>query len=626
MESKKKVRKVAPSSSSSESESSSSSSEEARRKQKHRNIRKQHRDSSSSSDDEAARKAHKHSAHKKSSVRKHSHSAKLRAKLAQSSAKKAPRSMSPASRAAHKHLKAKMAAKKAKLAQLEEHERRDVKKDRTPDHRLTSPATRIRVSVPNPRAVRERSAGRGIKESPSTSRRHIREPAGDEERAEILARCQERQRERDRVKRMQEEDERYKHAVPRSSSRIMSTQHVNPEKHRHDRSRSPSRGKIPIRERLDKDFEYRRSISREHEEYSVIRTSGREPINSSYVRERPRDESERKFDYRQDERRIATQEYGQPSRGYEERHHRPQTWEGEREIEPRGSRIYENRDWEPVGHSKRIVDEPYKDPRDRSWNDQPHDKWSKEKDPKDWGRNWKETSGSHHGPPSSSLPTMSHPRRWPGPSSSDSWAPRGPHPSSHKMEHSQSSGPPFKPRFAGASTAPHFGFKRFPFKRFPNQYSKINYPSKRVIPSSTQGLHSDRLPIKASENSLDSPMKSDTEQLPATPGKVEVNESGELVTEQEEEKVEADTTFSGNVDTQSQECEGNLSEFSDVDDEILNREEVSCTSKSSLVGLKMVISSPLFQSCSRRDLRNKDRRRFVANARRPGIVIAPPAK
>lgn len=579
MESKKKVRKVAPSSSSDSESSSSSSSEEARRKQKHRNIRKQQRESSSSSDDEAVRKSHKHSSHKKSSARKHSHSAKLRAKLAQSSAKKTPRSMSPASRAAHKHLKAKMAAKKAKLAQLEEHERRDVKKDRTPDHRLTSPTTRIRVSVPNPRAVRERSSGRGIKESPSTSRRHIREPAGDEERAEILARCQERQRERDRVKRMQEEDERYKHAVPRSSSRILSTARAGSEKHRHDRSRSHSRGKIPIRERLDKDYEYRRSISREHEEYSIIRPTGREPISSSYGRDRPisREEPERKFDYRQDDRRIAAQEYGQPSRGYEERHHRPSTWEGERELEPRSSRIYENRDWEPA---KRIVDEPYKEPRDRSWNDQPHDKWSKEKDPKDWGRGWKESSGGHHGPPSSSVSTMSHPRRWPGPSSSDSWAPRGVHPSSHKMEHS---GPPFKPRYAGGSSAPQFGFKRFPFKRFPNQYSKINYPSKRVIPSggptSTQGLHSDRVPLKTSENSIDSPMKSDNEQLPGTPGKVEASESGELLAEPEEDKVEADTTFSGNVDTQSQECEGNLSEFSDVDDEILNREEVSCTSK-----------------------------------------------
>jgi hypothetical protein len=142
---------------------------------------------------------------------------------------------------------------------------------------------------------------------------------------------------------------------------------------------------------------------------------------------------------------------------------------------------------------------------------------------------------------------------------------------------SPSSGPPFKPRFSGPS--PHFGFKRFPFKRFPfsNQYSKINYPSKRVLPSTSTALGQPRTPIKGTDNPMDSPMKSDVEQLPATPGKVEASESGEITTEPEEDKVEADTTtFSGNVETQSQEeCEGNLSEFSDVDDEILNREEVS---------------------------------------------------
>ena len=600
MESKKKARKVAPSSSS-DSSSSSSSSEETRRKLKHRNIRKQHRESSSSSEEETVRKAHKHQ-HKKSSARKHSHSAKLRAKLVQSSGKKAPRSMSPASRAAHKHLKAKMAAKKLKLAQLEEHERRsrtptrrDVKKDRTPDHRIASPTTRIRVSVPNNRVVRERSAARGIKDSPSTSRRHIREPAGDEERAEILARCQERQRERDRVKRMQEDEERYKHGIQRpiERPRLMSGPHLNPEKHRLDRSRSHSRGKIPIRERLDKDFEYRRSISREHEEYSMVPRGGpsREPMNASYPsRERqiPREEPERKFDYRADDRRIGGggQDYGQPAtRPYEERHHRPQNWEGEREVEPRGGgRMYENRgEWEHGGHSKRVAeDPPYKDPRDRPWNDQPHDKWQqKDKDPKEWNRNWKEPPGSSHGPPSSSVPTMPHPRRWPGPGTSESWPVRGSHPSSHKMEHSPSSGPPFKPRFASSGSAPHFGFKRFPFKRFPNQYTKINHPSKRILPSgpsstmAPQGMQ-ERTPVKASENSLDSPMKSDMEQMPSTPGKIDATESGEITTEPEEDKVEADTTFSGNVDTQSQEeCEGNLSEFSDIDDEILNREEVS---------------------------------------------------
>lgn len=591
METKKKIRKTAPSSSSSsDSESSSSSSsEETRRKQKHRNIRKQQRESSSSSENEAIRKAHKHGSHKKSN-RKHSHSAKVRAKMVQSSGKK-KRSLSPASRLAHKHhLKVKISTKKVKLAHMEDIERRsrtptrrDVKKDRTPDHRIASPTTRIRVSVPNNRVIRERSAGRGLKDSTSISRRHIREPAGDKERAEILARCQERQRERDRLKRMQEEEERFKHGGSRipDRSRIVASSHVALDKHRHERSRSPSRGKIPIRERLDKEsYDFRRSNSREHEDYPIMRPapiSAREPIRA-YSRDRPalRDEPERNFDYRTDDRRVANHDYGPPARVYEDRHHhRAPNWENEREVEPRSGRIYEGRDWE-AGHSKRIPDEPYKDNRDRTWNDLPHDKWSKEKDTKEWSRSWKEPSGSVH---SISSPTISHPRRWPAPGQTESWTPRGSHPSSRKIDHpsTSSSGPPFKPRFGGSS--PHFGFKRFPFKRFPNLYSKINYSSRRVIPSSATSTTSSvsgsiiRPPLKGSDNSVDFQMKSE-DHMTSTANKVDATESGEITTEPEEDKVEADTTFSGNLDTQSQEEEGNLSEFSDIDDEILNREEV----------------------------------------------------
>ncbi|CRL04094.1 CLUMA_CG017207, isoform A [Clunio marinus] len=598
MDVKKKIRKVAPPSSSSSSDSdssSSSSSEEARRKQKRRNIRKQQRETSSSSEEETVKKSHKQHSHKKSSARKHSHAAKIRVKMVQGSGKKASRSMSPATRAAHKqHLKAKLAAKKAKLEQLEEHEgrsRRDVKKDRTPDHRISSPTTRIRVSVPNNRAVKERSLVKGLKDSPSSNRRH-REPAGEKERAEILARCQERQRERERLRRIQEEEERYKHAMSRSSERprILPTS----EKHHLARSRSRSRGKIPIRERLDKDYEYHRSISREHEDYQIIRPIVRDPIVTSYARERPtlRDEPERSFDYRTDDRRMASHDFqSHPSRSSfpedrGERHHRPSNWEtNEREIEPRGNRMYESREWESAAHSKRIPEEPYKDHRDRSsssYNDQQHDKWTKEKEPKEWTRSWKDpTMNVHHGTSSSAQSTMPHPRRWPSSSHSEVWRPRGVHPSSHKLDNSSpSSGPPFKPRYPGPGSTPHFGFKRFPFKRFPNQYSKINYPSKPMIPNAQATSSSSssivKMSIKTSDNSSDSPMKNEIDHLPLTPGKiVEATESGEITTEPEEDKVEADTTFSGNIETQSQEeCEGNLSEFSDVDDEILNREEI----------------------------------------------------
>lgn len=609
METKKKVRKNAPAASSSSDtssdsgsdSSSSSSSSTSHRKQKHRNIRK--RRESSSSSEETVKKPRKHSTHKKSAIRKHTHAAKMRVKIAQTSSKKA-RSLSPASRAAHKHhLKAKLAAKKAKLAQIEEHEehstrtptRRDVKKDRTPDRRLASP-TRIRISVPNNR-VRDRSAGRPIKDSPS-SRRHIREPAGDKERAEILARCQERQRERERLRRM-EDDVHVKDKYKSLSSRSGRHHQISPDRH-HERSRSHSHGKVPIRERLDKDFErppYRRSISREHDDYPVVRAgSSRENVNAAYSRDRPpqRDDAERNYDYR-DERRMPGHEFGQ-SRSYEERphHHRNQNWDEERPSERSGSRTYEGRDWEAPGHPKRTSDEPYKDPRDRAWNDQSHEKWSKEKDSKEWNRSWKDSPSSvHHAP---SAPQMGHPRRFPGPQqqSQNEWSPRHPgiisHSSAHKMEYS-SGPPPFKSRHpAPGGSAPYFGYKqRFQFKRFPSQFSKINYPSKRILPSSTAtssgSIFITKSPMKIDGESLaaaETPTKAvslGTQELnaPSTPGKSEPLESGEIPAELDEDKVEADTTFSGNAETQSQdECEGNLSEISDVDDDILNREEVSC--------------------------------------------------
>ena len=129
---------------------------------------------------------------------------------------KKTRSMSPESRAAHKHhLKVKL-AKKAK--QLEEHDvrhgvrrsrtpvRRDAKKDRSPEHHINSPTTRIRVSVPNNR-VQDRSAIRSVKDSPSTSRRYVRETIDDRDRSDMLI----RQKEHEKMRRMQEEDH-YKYA------------------------------------------------------------------------------------------------------------------------------------------------------------------------------------------------------------------------------------------------------------------------------------------------------------------------------------------------------------------------------------------------------------------------------
>jgi hypothetical protein len=512
---------------------------------------------------------HKHQ-HKKSSVRKHSHSAKIKAKLLQVNAKKPLKSTSPSSSSRHKHhAKAKL-AKKAKLEEQDRHlrrsrtpTRRDIKTDRTPDHRIASPTTRIRVSVPNNRAIPDRS--RLIKDSPSTSRRHVREAVDERDRGNLM-----RDKEREKLRRMQEE-EHYKFISKSGgdrSARPVQPPRVTPDKHHHDRSRSHSHGRIPIRERLDKEYDYRRSISREREEYPPMRG-----------------EQERPYDYRPDERRIPKHEYGQPSssRIYEERHHKVPNWESNRinEPEPRSNtRMYEasaNRNWDPPSgphERKRVPDDippPYKE---RQWGDSPmpHDKWNKDKDPQDWkrGPSWKEQQA-----PPPVAPTMPHPRRWPGPSQmQDKWSPRGPPP--HKID-PHSSGPPFKPR-----GAPFFGFKqRFPFKRFPNQYSKINFPSKHVIPSTQTSTAStsaapDAAQIKPEESAADNVSKVVTNE-PQPQVETLGNESGELSVETEEEKIiQPDTTFSGNADANYQEeCEGNLSEFSDVDDEILNREEVS---------------------------------------------------
>jgi hypothetical protein len=536
------------------------------------------------------RKSHKHQ-HKKSSVRKHSHSAKMKVKMLQANAKKPLKSMSPSSSSRHKHhLKVKL-VKKTKLDEpLERHlrrsrtptNRREIKKDRTPEHRIASPNTRIRVSVPNNRAIQDRS--RLVKSvDQQSARRHVRETIDDRERGGALM----RDKEREKLRRMQEE-EHYKFISKSGgdrSSRPIPPTRITPDKHHHDdRSRSHSHGRIPIRERLDKDYDYRRSISREQEEYSMMRGG---------------EQHDRPYDYRSDDRRIPKHEYGPPSsssassRIYEDRHHKISNWDNSNRLnepEPRSnSRMYEgnsaSRNWDPQSgcshERKRIPDDavPYKE---RQWNDSSmqHDKdrWNKDKEPQDWkrGPSWKDSQ-----PPPQVAPTMPYPRRFPGPGQmQDKWSsPRGIPP--HKVETHSSGPPPFKPRGGGP---PFFGFKqRFPYKRFPNQYSKINFPSKHVIPSTQTAASTATNPensqVKLEEGTESAAKVSDNDQQQQQqqqPESVAI-ESGEMAMETEEEKIiQPDTTFSGNVDASySEENEGNLSEFSDVDDEILNREEVS---------------------------------------------------
>jgi hypothetical protein len=551
MESKKKIRKAALPSSSSD-DSSSSDSADARRKQKHR--RKQRgSDSSSSSEEEVVHK-HKHQ-HKKSSSRKHSHSSKMRSRMLAANTKEKIRGVSPSSRTAHKHHSKTKLVKKSKL--IEEHERRrDVMKERTPEHRITSPTTRIRVSIPNNRVQDVR---RSIKDSPSTSRRHVLREAPDD-RSEHISRQKQ-------LRRMQEE-EHYKYKGERSSR-------MTPEKHhQHERSRSHSHGRVPIRERLDKaDYDYPREVSREREFSPMIRappgSSRGEPIERPYE------------PYRGEERRHPPpHEYGSgpsSSRIYDDRHHRP-NWDDVREPEHPRSRGYEgigggNREWEHSHERKRpLLDEPHY--KERPWSEHRGDKG----EPKEWSRGGGEVSSwKERGPPNPMAPTMPHPRRWPGPSS-DSWAPRGSHPpNKHDSHPSSSGGPPFKPR--GSPYFGGFNRGRFPFKRFPNQYTKINYPSKRVIPSASETAAAAAAEGNKTDPAVDNVAK------PSTPSsndqesvtKSDVLESGEIASEMEEEEKVAqqpDTTFSGNAEA-AEECEGNLSEFSDVDDDILNREEVS---------------------------------------------------
>ncbi|CAO1415575.1 unnamed protein product [Diamesa hyperborea] len=710
METKKKEllrkKKVAAASSSDSSDSSSSGSEEdssssssssnARHKGKHRGgIRKRRGESSDSSEGHVKKPSKKHLVRKTSeglskkiAHRKLSQSVKVRTKVGASGKK--TRSLSPASKLAHKHrLKAKMiAAKKAKAMHPEERElhqrereklmmrrsrsrtpksktrnsrtplRNSTKKERTPDRRISSPNTRIRVNITNDRRVR--SPGRSIKET--SVRRHEttkdrerreREAAKEKERAEALARCQERAREREREKlrRMNDRDERsieeevgatkerYKHdrLLPRPSerARMLNASRVSPDKH-DDRSRSHSRGKIPIRERLDKDYErhertyqQRRSLSREHEEYAVVQRG--QPREETYSRDRPVSREERepeRFEHRE-ERRMPGHEFLQARKNYEERPRRAANWEEERGEERGGNsgRIYEPPPQRteyreiPPSHNKRTEDSRICCDRP-TWNEQQQDKWQKDKDPKEWNkygdRNWKESPSSHHqhAPSSSTLaPTMVHPRRWPGPSTQahGEWssgppmnkgepsveyrrpAPIHPHPRmEHKVEHSPT-GPPttphtFKRQFSagsGPNSYNAFNYKRFHFtRRFPspaginNPHSKINHhslirrpplaPNATVTsPGASAGGNT---PVKNPLETIETP-----EGITESPGKLEASESGELTTEPssqsaDEVKVEADTT-SGNAEMAMDDCEDNLSEFSDVDDEILNREE-----------------------------------------------------
>lgn len=484
MDSRRKVRKPHMQSSSSSDDSSSSSSDsDDRRKRKYKAVAKKQRDSSSdsTSEGEMKRKSHKHQ-HKKTS-RKHSHSSKMRTKMLAANAKKELRGISPTSRSSHKHhLKEKSKKPKA----IDEHERHSSRRDEIPEHRIASPTTRIRVSIPNNRAIQERNRH---KDSPSVSRRHVREDPDEHMRGHYH---------KEKMGRF-EEEEHYKYMSKNDADRMARAQ-LTPDQHHHEH-RSQSHGRMTKRD-----------------EYEMMRGEPRRPPENIPPERSP-------YDYN-DDRRMPDYNEG-PTRIYEERGRRP--------IEQHGrSRGFEGPNWDsshPHEKKRPIYEGGY------------NPKWVKDKNMPDWkqGENWKMNKMA---------PSMPHPhpppRRWPGPN--DSW--RSPHPS--KVD-----SPSFKPR-----GSQYFGPKRFPFKRFPSQYSKINFPSQRVLPSAseTSGNMEEKEMVKSSSPSN------------------ETLESGEIPSiPMEEEKLaqQPDTTFSGNVDAPEEGEEGNLSEFSDVDDDILNREEVN---------------------------------------------------
>jgi hypothetical protein len=413
----------------------------------------------------------------------------MRTKMIAANAKKELRSISPTSRASHKHhLKEKVVVKKPKA--IDEHERHAPRREEMVEHRIASPTTRIRVSIPNNRAIQDRNRR---KESPSVNRRHVREDPDDHMRGHYH---------KEKMGRFQEEEEHYKY-IPKVEGDRMPRAQITPDRphhHQHEH-RSQSHGRMPKRD----DYEMMRGEP----------SSRRPPENI---------QQERSYDYG-DDRRMPEYNEG-PSRMYEERGRRPI------DPHPRSRGFEGSSNWES-GHPHEKKRPIY----DSSYNP----KWSKEKGIPDWkqGESWKMNKLA---------PTMPHaPRRWPGPS--DSW--RSPHPS--KVD-----SPGFKPR-----GSPYFGQKRFPFKRFPSQYSKINFPSQRVLPS-------------ASETSSVADESKEVVKL-SSPSN-ETLESGEIPSVPiEEEKIaqQPDTTFSGNVEAQEECEEANLSEFSDVDDDdILNREEV----------------------------------------------------
>ncbi|GAB0094501.1 hypothetical protein DMENIID0001_098070 [Sergentomyia squamirostris] len=422
------------SSSDDSSSSSSSSSRSSSRKKTLKRSMKRRRASSSSSDDRPPSKkkltARKHSSHKKSLVKSHTKKASS-SKVRTSSFESKKRSLTPAGMKSSQKIlgKQKILVKEKHHVLLKERSREE--KDREMHRekeklRIHVKEARVRSKTPVKARVKSRSPRRspprsrdskrrshekrlsptkiraGIRRERSADRmskgslkdlsrrndasssvlikerdrrdkeRADREAARNKERAEALARCQERQRERERLAKEKDLAEREKgergklgeRLLPRPAERAMALAASRGESHdkmdrERPRSRSNVRGDFPERPsyegrpaerryhdsptiRRERD-ERHPERSREHE-YMIVRNRSdtRNPLAYDGTR-RPREEHEMYTEvpieprYEPQENRHMTQEYSTPRPQYttDRMHRNPHEWDPSRE------RVYE---------------------------------------------------------------------------------------------------------------------------------------------------------------------------------------------------------------------------------------------------------------------------------------------
>lgn len=327
------------------------------------------------------------------------------------------------------------------------------------------------------------------------------------------------------------------------------------------------------------------------------------------------DDSDRGYDHIRDERRPMA-DYRMP---YGERHRRDSEWD---EHDPERRRMYDREQMEPREWEREMPpkEDNYREPRewtDRQWGEQ--EKWAKEKDPKEWKQYGEKGGWPEELPPHKRMDHPMHsphpgqgppPRRWP-PSQQGEW--QGPikegHPEYRKPFHPHPPHPhhnPIKPTSAEHQIPPaagphpykrhilphqnpyHFNYKRFHFNKklhmqHPNPKFNLALKPKMMNPNQAPQNpnlivpHVQKTPIKT-ETIVEAPKKvevtegqpDDAPSSPAIIQQIAQQSTPQTVTSASDSgNVEADTTIEAGTE------EDNLSNVSDSDDEILNRDEVS---------------------------------------------------